>query len=96
MSWREHRISLPSLAFVLQPWTADQELWPPTAREGSPWEVQDELSPAPEGQRAMEGSVLYSVLCQVRAQGEGFGKSGEGKKAELALDTFCYDPAILT
>lgn len=76
-----------------QPRTADQELWPPTAREGSPQEVQDELFPAPEGQGPTR--VLYSVLFWVQAQGKGFRKSGEDKKAELVLDTFWYGPAIL-
>lgn len=73
--------------------TADQELWPPTAREGSPQEVQDELFPAPEGQGPTR--VLYSVLFWVQAQGKGFRTSGEDKKAELVLDTFWYGPARL-
>lgn len=40
------------------------------AREDSPWEVQDELFPAPEGQGVTEGSVLSNGLCWIQAQGK--------------------------
>lgn len=78
MSWRKHK-TLPPLSSL--PWHSfcshGQQVrscghpWP----ADSPWEVQDELSPAPEGQGVTEGFVLANVLCWVQAQGKGFRKN---------------------
>ena len=61
----------------LQPWLSDQDPWLPMASEISPCEVQNELSPAPEGaegQESTKGLMLYNVILGVQAQGTGFMK----------------------
>ena len=61
----------------LQPWSSNQDPWLPMASEASPCEVQNKLSPAPEGaegQGSMKAPMLYNVILGVQVQGKGFRK----------------------
>lgn len=91
MSWRKHRTLpplpsplLPSLALILQQVRSCGHPWP----TDSPWEVQDELFPAPEGTVCAFQCALLGPSTGEGIQEESSSLSGEDKKVELVLDTF--------